>query len=332
MTKIIKADLINEAASCIAEGGIVAFPTETVYGLGADAFNDAAIDRIYKAKGRPSDNPLIVHIAQKEQIYNLVDYVPKKAEALMNKFWPGPLTIILPKMKTVPYRVTGGLDTIAIRCPDNPIALELIAKSGKSIAAPSANLSGSPSPTNIRHVIADLNNRVDYIIESDDCKIGLESTVLDLSSDKPLVLRPGAVTVEMLKELIPDVRLDDSLLDNNQKPKCPGMKYKHYSPKATVEVVCGEKDSVRNYIASRISHEKNIGVLTYKGGDYEDVKCVLSGGYSMTEFAQRLFYNLRVFDEYSVSKVYVEFCEEEGIGVAVKNRLYKAANRNITRV
>lgn len=332
MTKIIQRDLIDEAAKCIASGGLVAFPTETVYGLGADAFDDVAIDKIYKAKGRPSDNPLIVHIADKSNIGDLCKDIPDIVDTLVDKFWPGPLTIILNKRENVPYRVTGGLDTVAVRCPDNPDALELIKKSGKFIAAPSANLSGSPSPTNVRHVIEDLNNRVDYIIEADNCKIGLESTVLDMTSDIPTILRPGAITVDMLKVYLPGVILDPALLQNTEKPKCPGMKYKHYSPKAEVEVVVGEKDNVRSYIQSRILTNKKIGVLTYRGGDYDDVACVLSGGYTMEEYAASLFYNLRVFDEYSVDKVYAEFSDENGIGIAVKNRLYKAANNNITKV
>lgn len=332
MTKIIKKDLIDEAAKCIAMGGLVAFPTETVYGLGADAFDDVAIDKIYKAKGRPSDNPLIVHIADKSNIVELCKDIPDIVNVLTKEFWPGPLTIILNKRENVPYRVTGGLDTVAVRCPDNPDALELIKKSGKFIAAPSANLSGSPSPTNVRHVIEDLNNRVDYIIEADNCKIGLESTVLDMTADVPTILRPGAITTDMLKKYLPDVILDPALLQNTEKPKCPGMKYKHYSPKAEVEVVVGEKESVRSYIQSQISADKKIGILTYCGGDYDNVICVLSGGYSMEEYAASLFYNLRVFDEYSVDKVYAEFSDENGIGIAVKNRLYKAANNNITKV
>ncbi len=332
MTKIIKIDNIEEAAKCISKGGLVVFPTETVYGLGADAFNNSAIDGIYKAKGRPSDNPLIIHISKKEDVSSLAEYVSKEAQLLMDEFWPGPLTIIFNKLDTVPYRVTGGLDTVAVRCPSNEIARGLIDLSGKFIAAPSANLSGSPSPTNIKHVIDDMFDRVDYIIESSDCEIGLESTVIDLTAVNPVILRPGAITLEMIQKLLPKASLDPGLLQDNVKAKCPGMKYKHYSPKADVEIVCGDKNKVRSYICGKLSVESNCGVMIYKGGDYDNAICVLSAGNTMEEYAAKLFYNLRVFDEYGVDKVYAEFNDEAGIGVAVKNRLYKAAGNNITKV
>lgn len=332
MTEIIETDRIDEAALCIAKGGIVAFPTETVYGLGADAFNDAAIDKIYKAKGRPSDNPLIVHISCKDDVHLLAESVSADAKKLMDKFWPGPLTIIFPKRDEVPCRVTGGLDTVAVRFPSNRVASELIRKSGKLVAAPSANLSGSPSPTTAAHVIDDLYGRVDYILTVDDCQVGLESTVIDMTGDVPVILRPGGVTLEMINEFLPNAILDSGLLNEADKPKCPGMKYKHYSPKADVEVVCGDKENVRQYIKKQLVKYSDCGVLTYKGGDYDNAICVLSGGETMEQYASKLFYNLRVFDEYKVSKVYAEFSDESGIGVAVKNRLYKAAGNKITRV
>ena len=332
MTKVIKSDKLAEAAQCIAKGGLVVFPTETVYGLGADAFDCKAIDNIYKAKGRPSDNPLIVHISRKDDVYSLASYVSDEAKLLMDEFWPGPLTIIFPKLDNVPYRVTGGLDTVAVRCPSNETARKLISQSGKFVAAPSANLSGSPSPTNVRHVIDDLNGRVDYIIEDSDCEIGLESTVIDMVSEKPVILRPGAITLEMIKPLLPETELDPGLLQEAVKAKCPGMKYKHYSPKAEVEIVCGEKENIRNYILEKLSMEGNCGVMTYKGGDYDDAKCILSAGDTMEEYAAKLFYNLRVFDEYGVDKIYAEFSDESGIGIAVKNRLFKSAGNNITKV
>ena len=333
MTKIIKEDNIDEAARCLSIGGLVAFPTETVYGLGADAFNDVAVDNIYRAKGRPGDNPLIVHIGDKSDVVNLANEISPNAHALIDKFWPGPLTIIFPKKSTVPFRVTGGLDTVAVRCPSNHIASELIKKSGKYIAAPSANLSGSPSPTSCRHVVDDLYGRVDYIIECDTCDIGLESTVIDLTCDVPTILRPGIITLDMIKEILPDAVLDSALLNPQDKPKCPGMKYKHYSPKADVEVVCGDKENVVDYISGKIQvSTQKCGVLTYKGGDYENASCVLNAGYDMSEYASTLYYNLRVYDENHVEKVYVEFCDEGGVGDAVKNRLYKAAGNNVVRV
>ena len=332
MTEIIDIDRIDEAAHCISLGGIVAFPTETVYGLGADAFNDSAIDKIYKAKGRPSDNPLIVHIACKDDVNLLAQTVTDSARKLIDRFWPGPLTIIFPKKPDVGYRVTGGLDTVAVRFPSNPVARELIKKSGKLIAAPSANLSGSPSPTTAAHVIDDLDGRVDYIVVSDNCEIGLESTVIDMTCETPTILRPGGITLEMIRDILPNAVMDKGLIDSSKVAKCPGMKYKHYSPKADVEVVCGKKESIHRYITAQLSANSNCGVLTYKGGDYDNAVCVLSGGNNMEQYAATLFYNLRVFDEYKVDKVYAEFSEEPGLGVAVKNRLYKAAGNKIKKV
>lgn len=332
MTKVIKPDDIEQAAICLKEGGTVVFPTETVYGLGGDAFNDMAIDKIYKAKGRPSDNPLIVHIADIKSLVHLVKNVSEDAKKLIDAFWPGPLTIIFPKADSVHLRVTGGLDTVAVRFPSNAIAQKLIKKSGVFVAAPSANLSGSPSPTVCEHVVDDLLGRVDYIIDGDGCEIGLESTVIDMTTSVPVILRPGGITLEQIRKVLPDTVLDKGLVDCSDKPKCPGMKYKHYSPHADVEVVMGEKDSVRKYISLMLNEHTNAGVLTYKGGDYDNAVCVISAGNNMQEYASNLFYNLRVFDEYKVDKIFAEFQNEDGIGVAVKNRLFKSAGNNITEV
>lgn len=332
MTEIIKQDRIDDAALCIANGGTVAFPTETVYGLGCDAMDNLAIDKVYKAKGRPSDNPLIVHIAQPSDVAFLAREISPKAQKLIDSFWPGPLTIIFPKLPEVPLRVTGGLDTVAVRCPSNTVANEFIRKSGKFIAAPSANLSGSPSPTTAKHVIDDLFGRVDYILCGDNSEIGLESTVIDVTGDVPVILRPGAVTLEMICDILPDTIYDAAVTAHVDKPKCPGMKYKHYSPKAEVEVVTGDKAKVSEYIKDKLRCDEKAGVLSFFGTDYDDALCVLSAGTTMQEYASRLFYNLRVFDEYQVTKIYAEFEETSGIGVAVKNRLFKAAGNKITRV
>lgn len=332
MTKIVSSDDIIDAAKCLKNGGTVVFPTETVYGLGGDAFNDDAIDKIYKAKGRPSDNPLIVHIADVSDLDYLVSEVSDDAKKLIDKFWPGPLTIIFPKSDKVHLRVTGGLSTVAVRFPSNTTAQKLIKQSGVYVAAPSANLSGSPSPTVCKHVIDDLNGRVDYIIDGENSLIGLESTVIDMTGNVPTILRPGGITLDDVKKILPNAVMDKGLSSSTQRPKCPGMKYKHYSPKADVEVVMGEKENVRAYIDNRLKNEKNTGVMTYKGGDYENAVCILSAGNSMSEYAAKLFYNLRVFDEYGVSKIYAEFSNEGGIGDAVRNRLYKAAGNNITEV
>lgn len=322
MTKIITADNIDEAAQCIAAGGTVVFPTETVYGLGADALNDTAVSAVFAAKGRPADNPLIVHIAAKGDVYRLASAVSSAAEALMDKFFPGPLTLILPKSGMVGGIVTAGLDTVAIRMPSNPIAHELIKKSGCFIAAPSANLSGSPSPTVVRHVIDDMYGRVDYIIDGGSSQVGLESTVVDVSGEIPELLRPGGITYEELKAVIPEIVINKGIFRETERPKSPGMKYTHYSPKADVTVVMGSKENVRRFIQSRI--KSGVGVLTYGGGSYEGA-FVIDAGDNMDSYARGLFYNLRLFDENGVDTVYAEFADEGGMGLAVKNRLFKAA-------
>lgn len=254
MTKIVRInkndpeiELIDFAANVIREGGLVAFPTETVYGIGANSFNEEAVKKIFIAKGRPQDNPLIVHIAELEQIYDLVEDVPQKAKTLMKKFWPGPLTLIFKKSEKVPYVNTAGMDTVAIRMPSNPIAHLLIKRAEVPISAPSANVSGKPSPTDASHVIEDLYGKVDVIIDGGKCDVGVESTVLDLTEKVPVILRPGAVTLEMLKEVIGNVEVDPSLLKKPKedlKPKSPGMKYKHYSPNAEVYIVTGDLEKV----------------------------------------------------------------------------------------
>lgn len=333
-TVTVDKNELEEAAICLRNGGLVVFPTETVYGLGADSSNPQAVENIYKAKGRPSDNPLIVHIAHMEDVNKLAREVPDYAKRLMDKYWPGPLTLIFKKQPHVIDRVTAGLDTVAVRLPSNSIARELIRKSGVFVAAPSANLSGSPSPTVYRHVKNDLEGRVDYIINGDGCEIGLESTVVDVSGDHPVILRPGAITLDMLKGVHPDSCMDEALLTTEEvaKPRCPGMKYTHYSPKADVVVVCGEKQKRTEYICSMLEGNADVGVMTFGGGVYDNAKCVLSAGDTMEEYGQRLFYNLRVFDENGVDIVYAEFENRDGMGDAVKNRLFKSAGYNIVNV
>lgn len=332
-TKIIKSDEISKAAKCLHDGGTVVFPTETVYGLGADAFFDEAVDKIFKAKGRPSDNPLIVHIADIESLDRLAETVTANARKLIDAFWPGPMTLIFKKKKNVPYKVTAGLDTVAVRYPSDEIARNLIKQSNVLVAAPSANLSGSPSPTICSDVIDDLFGRVDYIIDGTGCKIGLESTVIDVSEeDKTVILRPGGITLEMVRMYVPDAYLDGGLIDTDETPKCPGLKYKHYSPKAEVFVVQGEKDDVRKYICNHISDTPKTGVLTYCGGEYDNSFLTLNAGDNMDEYAHNLFTMLRMFDKKGVSKIYAEFKIEGGIGIAVRNRLYKSAGNKIIEV
>lgn len=331
-TKIITAENITEAALCLKAGGTVVFPTETVYGLGGDAFSDDAVDKIYAAKGRPSDNPLIVHICDISQLSLLASSVSPKAALLMEHFWPGPLTLIFDKSPNVGGKVTAGLDTVAVRFPSNETAQRLIAESGTLVAAPSANLSGSPSPTVCSDVIDDLYGRVDYIIDGTGCEIGLESTVVDVSGDRTVVLRPGAVTLEMIQKLIPDAELDAGLIDADSVPKCPGLKYTHYSPKADVIVVQGESERVRAYIQSQLDKNPSCGVLSYKGSTYSGGAIVLDAGDSMEQYAHNLFSHLRTFDKHGVALVYAEFALEGGMGTAVRNRLYKAAGHHIIEV
>ena len=331
-TNIITADGIEPAAVCIKNGGTVVFPTETVYGLGADAFSDEAISKIYKAKGRPSDNPLIVHISDLSQLSLLTDDINHRAKLLMDNFWPGPLTLIFRKLPSVSSSVTAGLDTVAVRFPSNPIAQKLISLSGTLVAAPSANLSGSPSPTICSDVIDDLDGRVDYIIDGTGCEIGLESTVVDISGPNTIILRPGGVTLEMIQTLIPDAELDAGLIDDKAVPKCPGLKYTHYSPRANVIVVRGEKEAVREYIKAQLEKNTNCGVLTYKGGTYENANLILDAGCNMEEYAHNLFSHLRTFDKHNIETIYAEFMPEAGMGTAVRNRLYKSAGHNIVEV
>ena len=332
ITKIIDTSDIESAAKCLKNGGTVVFPTETVYGLGADAFNPDAIEKIYIAKGRPSDNPLIVHISDISDVSFLARSITPNAKILMEIFWPGPLTLIFKKKDNVPDKVTAGLDTVAVRYPSNETARKLIKQSGVLVAAPSANLSGSPSPTICEDVVSDLNGRVDYIIDGTGCEIGLESTVVDVSGDETVILRPGGITLEMIKEYIPNAKLDGGLIDEKTIPKCPGLKYKHYSPKAELIVVQGERENVRKYISSKLNKSRKAGVLSYGEAEYENAELIINAGNNMEEYAHNLFSALRTFDKKGITLIYAEFNIEDGMGVAVRNRLYKAANHNIIEV
>lgn len=254
-------EYLKEAADIIYNGGVVAFPTETVYGLGANALNDEAVEKIFNAKGRPQDNPLIVHVSSKD-INNLVKDVPEVAQKLINRFWPGPLTIILNKKEIIPNRTSANLDTIGIRMPNDKIALKLIELSRCPIAAPSANISGRPSPTEVERCVEDLSGRIDYILGGERSNVGVESTIVDCTVDPPMVLRPGGVTLEMLQEVCEDIKIDKAIQgkpDENLKPKAPGMKYRHYAPKAKLKIIKGNKQKtiekineiVQNYIENQ---------------------------------------------------------------------------------
>jgi len=322
---------IELAAKLIADGKLVAFPTETVYGLGADALNAEAVGKVYEAKGRPSDNPMIVHIASKEDFLRLTPRITEDMEKLMEAFWPGPLTMIVPRKDVIPDTTTGGLDTVGIRLPDNLVALELISKSGCPIAAPSANLSGKPSPTSAQHVVDDLDGRVDAILCSKDCQVGIESTVIDMTGDAPMILRPGIITKSDFEEVLGKTVLLDPTLNQRPEergdeafaPKSPGMKYKHYAPNAPMIVFEGEPDSVRMAIVE----EK---ILREERG--EKVVALLFDETEEKAAAQKFFAILREADKANADVILAAALPETGIGFSVMNRMLKSAGYNIKKV
>ena len=325
-------DLIAVFASMLASGKTVIFPTETVYGLGANALDEDAATKIYQAKGRPSDNPLLVHVADKEDVYDLVENIDDRAKLLMDKFWPGPLTIVFKKKAIIPDRTSGGLDTVAIRMPSDQVARDLIRRAGVPIAAPSANISGRPSPTKPEHIIRDMDGRVDGILVGGPCNYGVESTIVDLSDDIAMVLRPGSVTLEMLREVLGQVDLDPSLKnkDDNVKAKAPGMKYKHYSPQAQVYIVKaddleGFAERVDSLCEDNAKKGLKMGVMTMNYDQHSYQAKVFDLGGSDTEVAKNLFDSLISLDRESIDIAYVPYFEERGIGVAIMNRLKKAA-------
>lgn len=331
---------IAKAANIIKEGGIVAFPTETVYGLGANAMDADAVAKIYEAKGRPSDNPMIVHISRASDIGQLTRMLSPDIVAIIENFWPGPLTIIVKKRPEVPDKTTGGLDTVAVRMPDSKAALDLITFAGCPIAAPSANLSGSPSPTRAKDVIADMDGRIDGIIEGEDCRVGIESTVLDLTGDVPTILRPGIITAESIEAAIgKEVKYDESLTEDAKhiqldpaagvsesdfQPKSPGMKYKHYAPKAQMIVVEGERNKVKAEI-------ERLKVLNERIGN--KVGVILFEEKAFLEAAHNFFANLRDLDGEGVDLILAgALSDTDGVGFAVMNRMLKSAGYNIVRV
>ncbi|MFZ7119688.1 MAG: L-threonylcarbamoyladenylate synthase [Eubacteriaceae bacterium] len=334
-------DKIKFAANIINNGGLVAFPTETVYGLGANGLNEEAVSKIFKAKGRPSDNPIILHISNEEMLGDLVKDIPCSAQKLIKKYWPGPLTLIFKKSDIVPEIITAGMDTVAIRMPSNEIAQSLIKEANVPIAAPSANISGRPSTTRTQHVIEDLYGKVDVIIASDNCEIGLESTVLDISGKCPVLLRPGRITLEELKSIIGQVEVDQGIIEQCDviKVKSPGMKYKHYAPRAELKIVKGEIDSVINKIndMSRTYNKmgKTVGILaTDQSKDKYSANKVLSIGdrFNPNEIMAKLFDSLRQLDKYNVDIIISEGFSNEGIELAITNRLNKAAGYDIINV
>lgn len=331
-------EALRRAGEILKQGGLVAFPTETVYGLGGDALNRDSSRKIYAAKGRPSDNPLIVHINRFEDIYPIVAEVPEEARKLAEAFWPGPLTMILPKSEKVPYETTGGLETVAVRMPSHPIARKLISYSGGYVAAPSANTSGKPSPTVAKYVEEDMAGKIDVIVDGGAVGIGLESTIIDLTVKPPQILRPGYITEAMLARLLDEVDTDVTILQNDsgQAPKAPGMKYRHYAPKGELTIVTGEEQQVVNYINSQVEADRKMGHRVGVIGTSEVLEqyradVVKSAGSRNDEesIARHLYTILREFDDENVTRIYSEGFATEGFGQAIMNRLLKAAGHKI---
>ena len=347
LTRLFRVEEINspqgekalrEAGECLQAGGLVAFPTETVYGLGGDAMNPASSRKIYAAKGRPSDNPLIVHIYRWEDIYQVASYVPEEAKAIADAFWPGPLTMILPKKENVPPETTGGLDTVAVRMPSHPVAARLIEYAGGFVAAPSANASGRPSPTRAQYVREDMDGRIDIIIDGGEVGIGLESTIIDLTVTPPQILRPGFVTQDMLSEVLGRVEEDVTILrsDSGQAPKAPGMKYRHYAPKGELSIVAGPMRQVVEYINARTDAHKAAGKRTGVIGTQEtlaeyraDVVKSVGSRQDEVSIGRSLYTILREFDDEGVECIYSEAFDTDGYGQAIMNRLLKAAGHHV---
>ena len=333
---------LAEAGEVIRSGGLVAFPTETVYGLGGNALDPQASKRIYAAKGRPSDNPLIVHIADISELEPLAAEIPESARLLAEKWWPGPMTLIFKKKAAVPDETTGGLDTVAVRMPSHPVAAALIRAAGVPVAAPSANRSGRPSPTCAAHVIEDLDGRVDMIIDGGDCGIGLESTIIDVTGSEPVLLRPGRVTIEEIRAVAGCGKIDPAVLappSAGLRPRAPGMKYRHYAPRAPLTLIEGEREAVAAEISRRCALAEAAGrkagvicssqlaamtgcPLTAVLGDAEDPE----------ELARGLFAALRSMDSEGADEIYAETFPETGFGLALRNRLLKAAGYNVVKV
>lgn len=336
MTKVFKItpsnilEEVKEGAEIIKKGGTVAFPTETVYGLGANALVAGAVEKIFAAKGRPSDNPLIVHIAELASIYPLVTDFPEKAKLLARKFWPGPLTMVLPAAPGIPNAVTAGLKTVGIRMPNHPVALALISAAGVPIAAPSANTSGLPSPTSADHVILDLDGKIDAIINGGECQVGVESTVVDLTTSIPVILRPGGVTREMLEAVVGAVTIDKALTAADH-PRAPGMKYKHYSPKGEVYLVNGHGCKLADKLNLLLLENREKKLRTALLITEETAKFIKQQPQFLYSFkdvlaaAQNLYAALRLCDENKIDVIYCETFSQNGMGLAVMNRMSKAA-------
>ena len=337
----IDKEAVRQAGCIIRDGGLVAFPTETVYGLGGDALNKESSKKIYAAKGRPSDNPLIVHICKWEDLEKIVKKIPDSARALADAFWPGPLTMIFEKSDLVPMETTGGLSTVAVRYPSHKTALAFIEAAGGYVAAPSANLSGRPSPTEGKYVYEDMNGRIEMILDGGLVGIGLESTIVDLTEEIPVILRPGYITEGMLLKVLGEVKSDPTILNvaANVAPKAPGMKYKHYAPKGELTIVSGEMDKVVDTINDLVKEAMEKGLKTGVIGTDEtiskyhaDSKKSVGKRLDEASIARRLYQILREFDDEDVQILYSEAFDETGVGQAIMNRLLKAAGHKVLLV
>ncbi len=346
-TEKINTEYVKEAGEVLRNGGLVAFPTETVYGLGGNAFDKNASHKIYSAKGRPSDNPLIVHIADEEALEEIAEEIPESAKKLMKAFWPGPLTMVFKKTEKVPYETTGGLDTVAVRMPNHKVALELIRAAGVPVAAPSANTSGRPSPTKAEHVIEDLSGKIDMIIDSGIAGIGIESTIVDMTGDVPMILRPGYITKGMISKILGEVTEDkvvsaktiEDIGDKDYKPKAPGMKYKHYAPKAELTVFEGSIlkviETINKIAKKEMANGKKVGIIaTDETIDKYKADVVVSIGTRKDEgsIARSLYDILRGFDDKDIDIILGESFYEDEFGYAIMNRMIKAAGYKIVEV
>lgn len=331
-----KTQQIAQAAAILKNGGLLGIPTETVYGLGANALDEAAVLHIFEAKGRPQDNPLILHVPDVTWLERYCEDVPETAYALAEKFWPGPLTMILPKKECVPLRTTGGLNTVGVRCPDHPITLEIIRAADVPVAAPSGNTSGRPSPTTAQHMMEDMAGKIDGIFDGGACRVGVESTIVDLTVTPPRLLRPGGLPLEQLQEVLGEVAVDQAVtrkMEDGEKPRAPGMKYRHYAPQAPVTVVCGSAEKTARYIAEHLTARSGVICFTEYAHKFSAHPTQILGAFSdKDEQARRVFDALRAFDSVDVTEIYAQCPDTAGLGLAVSNRLKKAAGFQIVEV
>ena len=327
---------IRTAAAILQAGGLVGIPTETVYGLGANGLSSAAVGKIFAAKGRPQDNPLILHVPDASWLARYCREVPDSAYTLAARFWPGPLTMILPRKDVVPDAVTAGLDTVGVRCPNHPVTLAIIRAADVPVAAPSGNTSGRPSPTCAAHMVEDMAGKIDAIVDGGPCGVGVESTIIDLTCTPPRLLRPGGLPLEALEEVLGEVAVDAALLrplGEGEKPKAPGMKYRHYAPKAPVTVVLGEPSATADYIAAHLGEHTGVICFDEWAGRFAGhVVENIGSAARKDEQARRVFDALRAFDHTDVTEIYAQCPHEDGLGLAVANRLKKAAGFHVVEV